>query len=186
MQENEEIKTQEQIVETEPTNENETHEEVKNENLEATETDVKNDEVKLTQEEVNNLVKDRVNKTKEQFYKRYGVSSREELDDLIGKCQSFDEVKERYDNLNVENQSLKQELAFLKNNIDNKKIDDIKIYFKGKELELNEENLINELSTHPEWVKANTSINTLGVEHKETKREETEDERIKRVFGINY
>lgn len=53
-------------------------------------------------------------------------------------------------------------------------------------MELNEENLVNELSTHPEWVKANTSINTLGVEHKETKREETEDERIKRVFGINY
>lgn len=184
MQENEEIKSQEQIVETDTTMENETPKDDNNENLETT-NQVK-ESPSLTQDEVNALVMERVNKTKEQFYKRYGVANREELDDLIGKCQSFDEVKERYDNLSTENQSLREELAFLKNNIDNKKIDDIKIYFKGKELELNEENLINEITSHPEWVKANTSINALGVEHKETKREETEDERIKRVFGINY
>lgn len=154
-EENKEIKIEEQNVDTQTTNENETHEAATNEPI----TEPKVEEKLLSQSEVNDFVAKRVNETKNSFYKRYGVSNRDELDDLIGKCQSYDEMKERYDNLNNENTSLRQQLTFIKNNIEPSRVDDIKIYFKGKELELNEENLLKELETHNEWVKKMLALN---------------------------
>lgn len=182
-EENKEIKTEEEIVDTQTTTENETHEaDTENETI----TEPKETEKMLSQSEVNDFVAKRVNETKNSFFKRYGVSNREELDDLIGKCQSYDEMKERFDNLNNENLSLRQELSFIKHNIEPNRIDDIKIYFKGKELELNDENLEKELETHGEWVKKNASVEPLGVEHIEKNKAESEQERIKRIFGIDY
>lgn len=181
-EENKEIKIEEQNVDTQTTNENETHEADTNETI----IEPKVEEKLLSQSEVNDFVAKRVNETKNSFFKRYGVSNRDELDDLIGKCQSYDEMKERYDNLNNENTSLRQELTFIKNNIEPSRVDDIKIYFKGKELELNEENLLKELETHNEWVKKNASVEPLGVEHIEKNKVESEQERIKRIFGIDY
>lgn len=46
---------------------------------------------------------------------------------------------------------MNEQIIFINNNIDKKRYDDVRFYFKGKELEFNEENLVNELITHPEW-----------------------------------
>ena len=60
--------------------------------------------------------------------------------------------------------------------------------FKGKEIELNEDNLTKEIVSHPEWVNAKEEpkvvIKALGVEHGEHKTVETEEEKQKRIFGI--
>ena len=48
---------------------------------------------------------------------------------------------------------LKRHLLFKKHNIDKRREEDIRIYFKGKELSFSEETLAEELVSHPEWCK---------------------------------
>ena len=145
----------------------------------------------FTQEMVDEIVRTRLDRDRKATYNRYGVEDKEGLDELISKGQSYDEIKERLELLNSENASLKEKMAFLSNNINPAREDDIRAYFKGKEIEFNETNLIKELETHPEWLKVKevntapqTTITSLGVEHRPINRAETEDERRKRIFGI--
>ena len=145
----------------------------------------------FTQEMVDEIVRSRLDRDRKATYNRYGVEDKEGLDELIGKAKSYEEVSEKLDLLTSENATLKEKMAFLSNNINPAREDDIRAYFKGKEIEFNETNLIKELETHPEWLnvkEANnspqTTITTLGVEHRPIKRAETEDERRKRIFGI--
>lgn len=145
----------------------------------------------FTQEMVDEIVRSRLDRDRKATYNRYGVEDKEGLDELISKGQSYDEIKERLELLNSENASLKEKMAFLSNNINPAREDDIRAYFKGKEIEFNETNLIEELETHPEWLKVKevntapqTTITSLGVEHRPINRGETEDERRKRIFGI--
>ena len=144
----------------------------------------------FTQNQVNDIVRDRLKRAEEKIYNRYGVNDKNELDSYVGKAQSYDVMKERYNGLKDENYSLKETIAFKNNDVNPNKIDDVRTYFKGKELEFNEDNLKNELLTHPEWknydVKAKdniTTIKTFGNEKTEIKSED-EDAKQKRIFGI--
>lgn len=144
----------------------------------------------FTQNQVNDIVRDRLKRAEEKIYNRYGVNDKNELDSYVGKAQSYDVMKERYNGLKDENYSLKETIAFKNNDVNPNKIDDVRTYFKGKELEFNEDNLKNELLTHPEWknydvkTKDNiTTIKTFGNEKTEIKSED-EDAKQKRIFGI--
>lgn len=145
----------------------------------------------FTQEQVNNIMRTRLERDRNAFFKRYGVENRDGLDALIGKSQSYDIMKERYEVLKDENANLKERLTFISNNINPDREDDIKAYFKGKEIELNEDNLLQALATHPEWLKVvavdntpKTTIQSLGVEHGQHKTFESEEEKMKRIYGI--
>lgn len=145
----------------------------------------------FTQDMVNEIVKNRLEKDRKAFFKRYGVENRDGLDGLIGKSQSYDVMKERYEKLTNEHNSLREKMAFVTNNINPDREDDIRAYFKGKGLSFNEETLVNELATHPEWLNVKqdsdtpqTTIKTLGIEHKPIVKRETEEEKQKRIFGI--
>lgn len=149
--------------------------------------EAKTEEKVFTKADLNNIVRERLERSNKSLFKRYGVENRDGIDDAFKKAASYDEMLERYNNTNAENLSLRQELAFLKNNINPDKVEDIRCYFKGKEKELTEENLIEELSTHQEWVKqapAVSKVETMGVEHKKIFRGETEEEKKRRIFGI--
>lgn len=137
----------------------------------------------FTQEAVDEIVKSRLKRDREAFYKRYGVGNRDELDSMVGKSQSFDVMKERYANIKTENSSLKEKIAFLNQNINPAKEDDVRAYFKGKGIEFNEQNLISELETHPEWVKENPQPKVVGVDHRGVFKAETEEDKQKRIFG---
>lgn len=133
----------------------------------------------FTQEKVDEIVKKRLNK----IYSKYNVQDQKALDDLVSKSQSYDIMAERIENIRNENASLKEQIIFLKNNIDENKYDDIKAYFKGKEIEFNEENLLNELANHKEWEKKAITIETLG----NTKQHDTpmdEKDVASKLFGI--
>lgn len=133
----------------------------------------------FTQEKVDEIVKKRLNK----LYSKYNVQDQKSLDDLVSKSQSYDIMAERIENIRNENASLKEQIIFLKNNIDENKYDDIKAYFKGKEIEFNEENLLNELANHKEWEKKAITIETLG----NTKQHDTpmdEKDMASKLFGI--
>lgn len=145
----------------------------------------------FTQEMVDEIVRSRLERDRKATFKRYGVENRDGLDSLIGRAQSYDVMKERYEGIKVENATLREKMAFMSNNINPTREEDVRAYFKGKGIEFNETNLINELATHPEWlnvketnVAPQTTIKSLGVEHAPVLKHETEDERQKRIFGV--
>ena len=145
----------------------------------------------FTQEQVNKIMRSRIERDRLSFLKRYGVEDRDGLDSLIGKAQAYDIMKERYEARGTEIAELKEKLAFMTNNINPDREDDIRAYFKGKGLEFNEESLVNELETHPEWRnvvqvddKPKTTIEVLGVEHRDRNIPETDAEKRRRIFGV--
>jgi hypothetical protein len=144
------------------------------------------------QARINEMIRARLERQNNSFYKRYGVNDRDGLDSLIGKAQSYDIMKERYDSMSQENAQLKEKLAFMSNGINPDREDDIRAHFKGKGIEFDNDSLIKELETHPEWRKVveagdttpKTTIERLGVEHRDRNVPETEAERQKRIFGV--
>lgn len=147
------------------------------------------EEKSFTQSQVNDIVRARLDSDRSRFYKRYGVKDRDELDNLVNKSQAYDVMSEKYEQNIGERDSLREEVAFLRNNIEPKRYDDIRTYFKGKNVILNNENLIAELEGHPEWVKVNetptTTIQTLSPNPMDSKPKEDERERASRYFGFS-
>lgn len=145
------------------------------------------EEKKFTQEEVNDIVRKRLDKQKSSFLKNYNVESEEELTDLLKKALGYEELKSSLDTEKKSKGELVEKLAFLENNINQDKVDDIKTYFKGKELELNSDNLKNLLDTHKEWVNEKQNITTilpLGSDNTTPKPQVSEKEQASKLFGL--
>lgn len=173
---------------------------VENANVETANTDVNDNttenegvdnEVKpnktFTQEQVNDLVRNRIERERNSTYKRYGVYDKDGLDSLINKSHSYDTMKEEYENIQNRNKELEREIAFIRQNIEPSRKEDVLAHFKGKGIEFSETALIDELRTHPEWLRANeesdkptTTIKRLGAQRSTP---EPEDEK-KKVFDL--
>lgn len=189
---NNEVLTQEN--ESLTVGEQEENSNVVDENQPATDTNEPKDDLFNNEQQarINEMIRARLERQNNSFYKRYGVNDRDGLDSLIGKAQSYDIMKERYDSMSQENAQLKEKLAFMSNGINPDREDDIRAHFKGKGLEFDNDSLIKELETHPEWRKVveagdttpKTTIERLGVEHRDRNVPETEAERQKRIFGV--
>lgn len=171
------------------------------ENVDTTENNNQQEEVnvdsktkKFTQEQVNDIMRKRIERERnsiiKKFGEKYGASDENGLDDIFKKSLSYDVMKERYDNIVNTNKGLEKELAFLRNNIEPSKEDDIMAHFKGKEMEFNEESLKSELQTHPEWLKVvekdttpETTITALSPERQNTP-DRNEAEEMAKLFGL--
>ena len=145
----------------------------------------------FTQDQVNEMIRSRLERDRTSLLNRYGVNDKDGLDELIGKAQSYDIMKERFEALKSENAELAEKLAFISNGINPDREDDIRTYFKGKDIEFNGEALASALETHPEWRKVveqdtapKTTIIRLGTDHREVNTSETDEERMKRIFGV--
>lgn len=146
-------------------------------------TQEKQDEVKtFTEEEVNKIVQDRINK----FYKHYGTESKEEFETLINKGKGYDELNDKLNATSLENANFKEELAFINNNVDPARYDDIKTYFKGKGLEFSPEELVKQMESHPEWIQKQGKVETLSPEKSGDKKAPTEKELAEKVFGMKF
>lgn len=139
----------------------------------------------FTQEQVNGFMQERINS----IYNGYGVSNKAELDALIEKAKGFDEVNANYQTTKTQNEeyaqqnrTLAEKVAFIENNVNPERYDDVRAYFKGKEIEFNAENLLKELETHKEWLNENTTIK-VGFSKTEQPKE-TEWEQAKKLFNL--
>ena len=99
-------------------------------------------------------------------------------------------MEERYNAIQSEVNSLRESNAFLKNNINPERYEDVRAYFKGKEMPFTEENLKNEIATHSEWITKSgeeptpkTTINVLGKEQNPKPSINEKDEAMK-MFGL--
>lgn len=156
------------------------------------EVDTDTESETFTQSQLNDIVRARLDKQQLRFFGRYNVKNRDELDALVGKSQAYDIMKERYTGMNEKNNELTRELAFLRNNVNPTRKDDIMAYFKGKSLDFNEDNLKNEISTHPEWLnpvkvdeKPKTTIATMGSDNSVEKPKISEKDEMARIFGLS-
>jgi len=144
----------------------------------ASQTGTSKPEQSFTRDQVNKLMQKRVERSHNAFYNRYGVKDLTELDNLFGQASSYGPLKEQFDELTKTNseltaknselnnqyRELSKKYAFKSGNINPDKISDIEAYFKGKNIEIDENNLAKELLSHPEWVTKASSIQPLGAE----------------------
>lgn len=132
----------------------------------------------FTQSEVNDLIKSRMNRFQEALLKKYGMSSLDELEGYLQKGIGYDELKAQGDKMN-------EKYAFLKNNVDDNRIDDIRTYFKGKGILMNDEELAKAIETHPEWLKKASTLKSLGAEATTPPKEDL-DARASKIFGVKF
>lgn len=132
----------------------------------------------FTKERVNELMRRRVERSHQSFFNRYGVKDLKELDDLFGKAYDSDKIKAdleaslkaneelqgKYDELTNQHKDLTKRYAFNSKNINPEKYSDIETYFKGKNLEINEDTLSAELKNHSDWMNKPATITSLGSE----------------------
>lgn len=134
----------------------------------------------FTQRDLDDIVSKRIRK----LYERYGVKNQDELDTLIGKAQQRDTFKDKNDNLLKENKELNERLLFISNGVKKEKYDDIRAYFKGKELDFNKDTFLKELETHPEWLKNIKKVESIGNEKNSNSYEQDEREIAKKLFNL--
>lgn len=140
----------------------------------------------FTKEDVKKIMQKRINRSHQSFYNRYGVK---DLDELDSKFALVDQLTKEKEELASQNNELLNKLAFVENDINPERIEDILAYFKGKDLVFNDENLKAELATHPEWKNIKVVDKTPTTTIKEmspTRSIKTEDEEsdVAKLFGL--
>lgn len=139
--------------------------------------------------EVQNLMRRRVDRSHKAFFTRYGVENLKGLDELMGKSKRFSDMETEYGAIQLRNSELARENAFLRNNINPDKYDDIITHFKGAGIDFSEEQLLEALKTHPEWLKvqeqpvATTTITKMGSEAS-TIDKPSDRERAEKLLGV--
>ena len=152
----------------------------------------------FTKERVNELMQKRIERSHQAFFNRYGVKDLKELDDLFGKAKSVDELNQkieeltkgnadlqtRFDDLTNQHRDLTKKYAFTSRNIRPELYDDIETYFKGKNLDINEETLNEALKTHLDWYNKPNNVVSLGNENPGTTDEVSEREQASKLLGV--
>ena len=139
-----------------------------------------------TKAEVQDLMKRRVERSHKAFFNRYGVEDLKGLDDLMHKSKSFSDMESEYGAIQLRNSELARENAFLKNNINPEKYNDIITFFKGSGIDFSEEQLLEALKTHPEWLKVQPQVTTIQKLGNEFHREDTlsDKDRAEKLLGV--
>ena len=140
----------------------------------------------FTRDEVTKILKRRIDRYQNSVYKKYGVNNLDEFNALIEKAKGYDDIVKSRDELS-------ETVAFLRNNINPDRYDDIKTYFKGKGLQFTEDALKQQLETHPEWLnkveevnhKHVTTVTPIGTEPS-AKKGVTEKEMAEKIFGMSF
>lgn len=132
----------------------------------------------FSQEEVNEIVKERLKNEKSksitEVCKKYGVDSIEELDKLFENSKlNAKEAKEA-----------KKNLLFRENNISDDRVNDVVAHFNGCGLDFTDENLKESIKTHPEWVKKVATIEQLGNDKREIKKEDDVNTILHDYWGL--
>lgn len=144
---------------------------------------------------------------------RYGVDSEDEMNDVFGRGQAYDYLNDEYETQSTSMKDVNAENALLKSRISEDRWDDVKLILNGKGLDVNVENIEMFLPSHPEWRDASTSevaselpiseptsvkqgvekmvepkqpavLRKLGHESKTEPDTESEDEKVKKLFGL--
>lgn len=140
----------------------------------------------FTQDELNTIVQERLKRQESKLLEKLGIEAEAGIEEILTKSKGYDEAKSEAESIRAENKELKTRIAFIENSIDPAREDDVRTYFKGKELDLNGETLKEAMAAHPEWRKEQpkrTTISTL-TPVKDQPKPEDEWDYTKRLFGL--
>lgn len=150
-------------------------------------TSTTNKERMYSKAEVQDLMRRRVDRSHKAFFTRYGVENLKALDELMKKSKSFSDMETEYGAIQLKNSELARENAFLRNNINPDKYEDIIRHFKGAGIDFSEEQLLEALKTHPEWLKQvatqPTTITKMGSEA-HAQDTPSDRERASKLLGV--
>lgn len=180
--ENENVAKNEQNENTTSTNETTTVVE-KNEENDNQIVQNEEDNTTFTKDELNEIVRNRLKREQKSFLKKCGVETDEELNKFIEGGKGYQALKTDLENEKMKSQNLEKELAFVKNEIDMSKKEDIEKYFKEHNLQLDEKNLSTELEKHNDWKKKTIKINNISPERGKTEATD-EKKRVAKLFGL--
>ena len=158
----------------------------------------KSSPVTFTKERVNELMQKRIERSHQAFFNRYGVKDLNELDDLFGKAKSVDglnqkieeltkgnqDLQTRFDELTTQHRDLTKKYAFTSRNIRPELYSDIETYFKGKNLDINEDTLNEELKSHLDWCNKTSNVVSLGTEQASQSNQMSEREMAGQLLGV--
>jgi len=106
----------------------------------------------LRRQILNNIVQRRIGETKQSIFKQLGIQNAEQLQELLGKVKSYEDLNSKFYNINTELTTLKAEKVATSSGVKPEKVDDLLTYLKGKGLEYTAENIQQAVATHPEWI----------------------------------
>lgn len=110
----------------------------------------------FTQEQVNELVgrarQEGRKSAAQELFKRYGVESDDELNDLFGKGQSYEVLNDDYQTQSGEFRRISAENALLKSKVPENRWEDVMLILTGKGLDITPDNIMAMSETHPEWL----------------------------------
>jgi len=139
-----------------------------------------------TKDQIVQMMKKRVARSHNAFFKRYGVQDLKALDELFEQSKKFSDMNGEFGKIQLRNSELMRENAFLRNNVNPDKYNDIIAYFKGNDMDFSEEELLKALPTHQEWLRQAapaTTIRSLGSEA-HTLPKVDEAERAGKLLGV--
>lgn len=110
------------------------------------------DVTRVRQEFLNRIVQRRINESKGQIFKQFGVNTIEELTSLVNKAKGYDELNGKFYAANNELTTLKAEKVAQASGVRAEKVEDLLIYLKGKGLDYTQENIQTVAQSHPEWL----------------------------------
>lgn len=138
----------------------------------------------LTQEEFNARMVERLKEQKLSLLKKFGIEDESKIDEFVDKATKYDELATQLETLKSTHASVVEKLAFVENNINPERYEDIRIYFKGKGVEFTPDNLKKELVTHKEWLNTQKPITVQVGAGKPKPQEENEKEKALKLFGL--
>lgn len=141
-----------------------------------------------TKDQIVEMMKRRVARSHNAFFKRYGVQDLKGLDELFENSKKFNSMNDEFGKIQLQNSELMRENAFLRNNINPDKYNDIIAYFKGNNLDFSEDELLKALPTHSEWIKQSapvTTMKSLGSEA-HTMPKADESELAGKLLGVKF
>lgn len=145
-------------------------------------------ERKYSKEEVTTILKKRFDRFQAGFFQKYGVKDSKELDALYEKHKDYDQLVTERDGLKESHAQMSEKIAFLENNVDPNRYDDIRTHFKGLGQTFDSGILAEMIKTHPEWVKKSTNnVPTTTIKQvgsgKTPSPTESAEAKEERVFG---
>lgn len=137
----------------------------------------------FTRDEVTRILKRRIDRYQNQVFTKYGVKDSTELDSLFEKARGYDDIVKNRDELS-------EKVAFMENNVDPDRYDDVRTYFKGLGKTFDSSSLAEMIKTHPEWVKKmiseakTTTVKPLGTDISR-KPAKSERDYARELFGVD-
>ena len=141
----------------------------------------------FTRSEVTEILKKRLVRAKGKLLAKFGIESEDKLDEYLENhnktIKDLEDSNTKYGELNGKYKKVYHDYLYLKNDVIPEKYADLDKCFENSEL--NEENLVGVLKSHPEFVKPKQVIpQQIGTQQNDQQTKVTEKELAEKLLGV--